>query len=71
MATNILLDGIINKEKVAYSTGLNADDLFEFYCANNLLVNYDLDHSEIEAGIVDGQRDAGIDAAYWSPKKSD
>lgn len=64
MASIILLESIIQKEKAQYPAGLSKDDLFEFYCADNLLVNYDLDNAEIQAGIVDGPRDAGIDAAY-------
>src|SRR5947209_1850099 len=64
MASTILLDSIIEKEKAQYPSGLSDDDLFEFFCADNLLVNYDLNHSEIRAGIIDGPRDAGIDGAY-------
>jgi hypothetical protein len=64
MAANILLDAIVEKEKNKYPAGLSKDDLFEFYCADNLLVNYDLDNTQIQAGLVDGPRDAGIDAAY-------
>lgn len=60
----ILLNGIIDKEKARYAAGTSNDDLFELYCADNLLVNYDLDNAEIQAGIIDGPRDAGIDSAY-------
>jgi hypothetical protein len=38
--------------------------LFEFYCVDTVLSNYDLSHEEILAGIVDGSKDGGIDAAY-------
>ena len=64
MSGMILLDSILDRLKPNYPAGLSNDELFEFYCVDNLLVNYDLNHSEIEAGIVDGPRDAGIDAAY-------
>jgi hypothetical protein len=64
MSGVILLESILDRLKPNYPAGLSDDDLFEFYCADNVLVNYDLDHAEIEAGIVDGPRDAGIDAAY-------
>jgi len=64
MSGMILLESILERLKPNYPTGLSEDELFEFYCADNVLVNYDLDHTEIEAGIVDGPRDAGIDAAY-------
>jgi hypothetical protein len=64
MSGVILLESILDILKPNYPAGLSDDDLFEFYCADNVLVNYDPDHAEIEAGIVDGPRDAGIDAAY-------
>lgn len=64
MAATILLNGIIAKEKSRYPAGIKDDDLFELYCADNLLVNYDLDNAEIQAGVIDGSRDAGVDAAY-------
>lgn len=64
MSGTILLDSILDRRRPNYPVGLSDDELFEFYCADNILVNYDLDHSEIESGILDGPRDAGIDAAY-------
>jgi AIPR protein len=64
MSSQILLESILNKLKATYPPGMSDDDLFELYCADNLLSNYDLDNTEIETGIVDGSRDAGIDSAY-------
>jgi hypothetical protein len=60
----ILLNSVLSKVRENYPAGLSDDKLFEFYCADNILINYDLDHVEIESGIIDGPRDAGIDAAY-------
>jgi hypothetical protein len=60
----ILLNSVLTKARENYPAGLSNDKLFEFYCADNILINYDLDHAEIESGIIDGPRDAGIDAAY-------
>jgi len=64
MSGMILLDGILQRMKATYPAGLPDDKLFEFYCTDNILINYDLDHTQIEAGIVDGPRDAGVDSAY-------
>lgn len=64
MSSLILLESILTKLKGSYPAGLSDDDLFEFYCSDNLLNNYDLDNSEIEDGIVDGSGDAGVDSAY-------
>lgn len=62
--STILLNSILQKEKPKYPAGLSDDELFEYYCADNILVNYDLDANEIESGLIDGPRDAGVDAAY-------
>src|SRR5208283_3273086 len=64
MSGMILLESILERLKPNYPTGLSDDDLFEFYCVDNILINYDLDHIEVASGIVDGPRDAGIDGAY-------
>jgi hypothetical protein len=64
MSSVILLDSIIAKMSDQYPAGLDDDQKFEFYCAENILVNYDLDNDEIKAGILDGPRDAGVDSAY-------
>lgn len=60
----ILLESILQKEKQKYPADLSDDDLFEYYCADNILVNYDLNIDEIECGLIDGPRDAGVDAGY-------
>ena len=61
---SILLNSVLTKAKGNYPASLSDDEVFEFYCADNILINYDLDHAEIESGVIDGPRDAGIDAAY-------
>lgn len=60
----VLLNSVLSKAKANYPNSLSDDDVFELYCADNILINYDLDYTEIQSGIVDGPRDAGIDAAY-------
>jgi len=59
----VLLKPILDALKTQYP-GRSDGDLFEIYCANNVLVTYHLDEDEISEGIVDGSRDAGIDSAY-------
>ncbi len=63
MSASILLESILSQQKANYP-GLSDDDFFEVYCADNILLNYDLSADEINEGIVDGPRDAGIDSAY-------
>jgi hypothetical protein len=63
MSAEILLDSILTQQKASYPP-MKDDDFFEIYCADNILLNYDLSTDEISAGTVDGPRDAGIDSAY-------
>jgi hypothetical protein len=44
--------------------GEAADDVFEVFCARQVLKSYDLDEDQLTAGIVDGSRDGGIDSFY-------
>jgi len=63
MSSMILLDSILKQQKTGYPQ-YSDDEFFEHFCADNILLNYDLSHEEIEAGVVDGPKDAGIDCAY-------
>lgn len=42
----------------------SAPDLFEVFCAEQATKDYELSYEEIQAGIVDGEHDGGIDAFY-------
>jgi hypothetical protein len=64
MSGLILLDGILEQHKYKYPGELNDDELFELYCADNVLTNFDLSLSELELGLIDGPRDTGIDYAF-------
>ena len=44
----ILLNSVLERAKDNYPAGLSDDKLFEFYCVDNILINYDLDYAEIE-----------------------
>ena len=64
MSDLALVNGLLKDAATKYPSGLNDDQVFEFFCADNLLTNYDVSHAEIQAGIVDGSGDGGIDAIY-------
>jgi hypothetical protein len=70
MSGLILLNSILEQSKLNYPSGLSEDDLFELYCADNILTNYDLNISELDSGRIDGPRDAGIDCAYLFVNKN-
>ena len=59
-----MLDSVFDDAITAYPAGLNDDDLFEFFCADKLLTNYDVSYAEIGDGIIDGKGDGGLDSAY-------
>ncbi len=59
-----MLDSVFNDAIIAYPSGLSADELFEFFCADKLLTNYDVSYAELSDGIIDGTGDGGVDAAY-------
>ncbi len=63
MSTMVLLESILKQQKALYPS-LNEDDFFEVFCADNILLNYDLSSEEIQSGIVDNTKDGGVDAAY-------
>jgi len=43
---------------------MSIGELFERFCNEQILKNYDLFLEEIEDGITDGSNDGGIDAIY-------
>ena len=63
MSYPTLLNSVLEKRRSVYPD-LNDDDFFQIYCADVVLVDFDLSNEEIESGIIDGSQDGGIDAAY-------
>jgi len=61
-----LLHGVLLNRQTKYPAKLagNPDKIFEFFCVDTLLTDYDLNYDELDKGIVDGSRDGGIDAAF-------
>jgi hypothetical protein len=66
MARNdvVLLDSLVDKSHTQFGETLDKGELFEMFCFDNILKDYDLSHDEIETGWVDGEDDAGIDGIY-------
>lgn len=63
MSFPTLLNSVLKKRHAAYPH-VTDDDFFEIFCADIVLVDFDLSNEEIESGIFDGANDGGIDAAY-------
>lgn len=66
MARNdiVLLDSVLGKEGRKYGSNLDKSEMFEFFCFDQILKDYDLSFEEIEQGWVDGKDDGGIDGAF-------
>lgn len=60
----IILDQVLEQNRVAIAPALPKDQFFELFVAEQVLKDYDLSYDEINAGIVDGSLDGGVDGLY-------
>ena len=59
-----ILDRALQQKRQRVAPELSEQDYFERFCAEQILKNFPLTDDEIQAGIVDGEHDGGIDSAY-------
>ena len=59
-----LLDDVLTQQRQELAPEFSEQDYFELFCAEQVLKDYDLSHEEVQAGIVDGEHDGGVDSAY-------
>lgn len=59
-----LLDSAITEQQAARSKPLPEDTAFELFVAEQIVKNYELSPDQIEAGLVGGNNDGGVDAVY-------
>ncbi|WP_434044039.1 MULTISPECIES: AIPR family protein [Sorangium] len=66
MAKNdtILVDGIIDSRLSQEYPSTKRDEVFELFCLEQLLKDYDLSRDELESGWIDGRNDGGIDGIF-------
>ncbi len=62
--SQVILADVLAQLKEERAPDIPATDYFEIFCAEQILKDYDLSYEEIEAGIVDGEHDGGIDSIY-------
>jgi hypothetical protein len=66
----VVLDQIISETKKEIASEMDYDEFFEFFCAQNVLSDYQLESEQIQTGLVGGEAqlqtgsDGGIDAIY-------
>jgi hypothetical protein len=64
----VVLDQIISETKKEIASEMDYDEFFEFFCAQNVLSDYQLESEQIQTGLVGGEAqlqtgsDGGIDA---------
>ena len=63
MSDHTLLEDVLREKQKAFPDHSEAE-FFEIFCADKMLLAFDLSDAEIEDGITDGAQDGGIDAAY-------
>jgi hypothetical protein len=59
-----LLNDVLAQQRQELAPASSDQDYFEVFCAEQILKDYDLSYEEIQAGIVDGEHDGGVDSAY-------
>lgn len=64
MSDEILLESILKTKQGEYPDGLDNGEVFEIFVADTILKNHGLSYAELEDGVVDGNKDGGIDSVY-------
>ncbi len=59
-----LLNHVLVQKRQELAPELSEQDYFEIFSAEQILKNFQLSYDELQAGIVDGEHDGGIDSAY-------
>ena len=61
---NIILEEILKQYKEAFDSSINDDKNFEYFAAEQLLKDENLDEDEISLGLIGDSNDNGIDGFY-------
>ena len=59
-----ILKLLLEQSRAEIAPNASAEDYFELFCAEQILKNFDLTYEELQAGVVDGEHDGGVDSAY-------
>ncbi|OCX66347.1 hypothetical protein BFP70_05620 [Thioclava sp. SK-1] len=62
--SEIILSQVLQDQNEAIAPEMSPPDFFEAFCAEQATKEYELSYEEIQAGIVDGEHDGGIDSFY-------
>lgn len=66
MARNdvVLLDSLVEKARLRLGENRDEPEVFELFCFEQLLKDYDLSYDELEDGWTDGTNDGGVDGFF-------
>lgn len=66
MAKNdiVLVDSLVSKARARLADHLDDSEVFELFCFEQLLKNYELTDEEVQSGWTDGTNDGGVDGFY-------
>ena len=59
-----ILASVLTQRRDQIAPDASDQDYFEIFCAEQILKNFDLTYEELQAGVVDGEHDGGVDSAY-------
>ena len=59
-----ILSDVLAQQHRDLAPALSDAEYFEIFCAEQILKDFDLSYEEVQAGIVDGGHDGGIDSVY-------
>ncbi|MCP3055085.1 AIPR family protein [Aurantimonas marianensis] len=59
-----ILNDVLSQQRQDVIPDVSEQDYFEVFCAEQVLKDFDLSYDEIQAGIVDGEHDGGVDSVY-------
>lgn len=59
-----ILNDVLDQQREELLPELSEQTYFEIFCAEQILKDFDLSYEEIEAGVVDGEHDGGVDSMY-------
>jgi len=60
----LLLDSLLEKARAEYLRAKDGSELFELFCFDQLLKDFDLSIDDLEDGWTDGSNDGGIDGMF-------
>ena len=59
-----LLKSVLSQRRAQVAPDSTSQDYFELFCAEQILKNFGLTYDDLQAGVVDGEHDGGVDSVH-------